>query len=305
MKKEDDTLLAKWLEGNVTPSELQQLQQEVDLPALEQLLAQQKTFDLAIRPNEEMWQDFQKRLSKTPKKSSLNKPAWFIGGLVVLMMMIGLLWYYFNQNKNQKIETPPAKTEIKVYADGTKIHLSPKSRIEYNETTWTSQRKVNLDGQAFFEVEKGNPFVVTTAQGTIEVLGTQFDIWEMGTLMRVQCFEGNVKVTSGETSTVLKQNQQIIVNKNGLEKVEDIVDSQPDWMQDHRVYQKIPLRWVLKDLERFYGIKTDATTLSTQDDFGGIIPTNDLDKALDFLTKPINWTYEIKDKTIYFTAKKE
>lgn len=301
MNKDKQTLLAKWLEEDLSAEELQALEQEVDLPALKQVLERQKQFDVATRSNEEMWQDFEKRLPEKSKKADFNKLYWFVGGILTLGIMLGL-YLYFNQQRPQKIETPPAETRMQVYADGSQIHLSPKSSIEYDLGKWDSQRKVNLDGQAFFNVTQGAPFIVTTAQGTIEVLGTQFDIWEMGDLMRVQCFKGQVKVTSSNSSEILKENQQIIVNKTNIEDVQELGVTQVDWMQSYRTYQKVPLRWVLKDLERFYNIKTEAIGLPIEDEFGGIIPTDNLPKALEYLTKSLNWTYEIKDKTIYFAT---
>jgi len=127
----------------------------------------------------------------------------------------------------------------------------------------------------------------------------------MDGLMNVQCFEGTIKVTSGGQSKIVKANQQLFVNENKLQDVEAVTSNQPDWMEEQRVYRKVPLRGVLKDLERFYDVKTDVTTVSINNDFGGIIPTNDLDKALNYLTKTLNWTYEIKDKTIYFSPNSE
>jgi len=314
MNKDENILLAKWLEGNITSEELKQLQQEVDLPTLNQVLNRQKNFELEVRSTEDMWADFEKRQpqkseqhknTKSPKKTPSNNRPWLLVFLFATALATGI-WFFFNQKPaTKKTKTSPAKTETIIYADGTKVHISPNSSVEYDETNWASKREIRLDGQAFFEVEKGSPFRVITQQGIVEVYGTQFDIWEMGDLMRVQCFEGTIKVSSGGQSKELKQNQKIFIDKSALQKIENIVSSQPDWMQSQRIYQKMPLRWVLKDLERFYDIKTNTTAVSIADNFAGVIPTNDLTKALTYLTKTVNWNYEIKDKTIYFTAIKE
>jgi len=300
----EDTLLAKWLAGNITPDELEQLRKEVDLPSLEKILKQQEKLELEIQPTEMMWEEFEKENITSTKKEVPKKQKWWIWAILGLLILGGF-WFYFSREKEQKIETPPAKTETKLFADGTQIQVSPGSSVKFNEGNWNTQRTIALDGQAFFDVEKGSPFIVTTEQGKIEVLGTQFDVWEMGDRMRVQCYEGRVKISKGNSSVTLSANQQVFVNKNRVGSVEMISNNLPDWMQQQRTYQKMPLRWVLKDIERFYDVKTDASQVSLDDDFGGVIKTDDLNKALDYLTRSINWNYEIKDKTIYFIPAKE
>ena len=299
--KEENTLLAKWLEGNINPDELQELQKEYDLSKLEKVLKRQKEFDITTRSNEVMWEDFEKRVANLEhnKKNKKISKNIIIGFIFISIFAIGA-WFYFNNNAPKKIETPPAKTEEIKYADGTKIHISPNSSIEYDEKKWATHRTIYLDGQAFFEVEKGSPFIVKTKEGEIEALGTKFDVWEIDGLMNVQCFEGSIKVISGGASKILTANQQVFVTENKLEKVEAMELNQPDWLQAQRIYKKVPLRGVLNDIERFYGVKIDATTVSIDNNFGGVIPTNDFDKALNYLTKSLNWTYSIKDKTIYF-----
>jgi len=168
--QEENTLLAKWLAGNISPTELQELQKEYDLSKLEQVLNRQKKFDITTHTDEAMWEDFEKRVAnseKTQKTKKINK-NFIIGFILITIFAIGT-WFYFNKNSNssQKIKTPPAKTQEIQYADGTKIHLSPSSSVEYDEQKWTDQRTINLDGQAFFVVEKGNPFVVLTQQGKV------------------------------------------------------------------------------------------------------------------------------------------
>ena len=185
--KEENSLLAKWLAGTITPDELQELQkdQELDLPKLEQVLKRQKDFDITTNSDEMMWQDFEKKVATvdSSKKSNNYKRNYILGiSLIFILGLIGGLMYLGSRDTLQKIETSPAKTEEIIYADGTKIHVSPRSIIQYNEKTWTTQRKVFLEGQAFFEVEKGSPFTVITEQGQINVLGTKFDIWEMDEL---------------------------------------------------------------------------------------------------------------------------
>lgn len=316
MSDKENILLAKWLAGEISVDELKTLQKHVNLSKLERVLKRQDTFELEVKPNDDMWEDFQQGLevSSTQNRSlqNANVPHGIsnkttrslflkLGALFLLLSAIGgLIWHFMPNRSIQKIETPTTKTETIQYADGTQIHISPLSTVTYDNSKWDNRRDVILEGQAYFEVVKGSKFQVLTLQGKVEVLGTKFDIWEMDSIMRVQCFEGKVKVSGGNKSITISKNEQVFVRGNKLGNVEEIVTSQPDWMQNQRYYQKIPLQSVLKDIERFYGVKTNASAVKITDHFGGVIPTDDLKKALDYLTKSVNWTYENKESTIYF-----
>jgi transmembrane sensor len=41
---------------------------------------------------------------------------------------------------------------------------------------WSKERTLSLEGEAFFEVQKGSKFSVVTSDGIVEVLGTSFDV---------------------------------------------------------------------------------------------------------------------------------
>ena len=305
MNSDNDILLAKWLEGKITPEELQKLQQIYNLELLEQTLKRQEAFEIETVSNETMWKDFEKKIGTQPLQPSSKNRIWFLILVIVLFSLLGSWFYFSNKNNGQEIQTPPAKTETKLYADGTQIHLSPNSKIEYDEAAWLEQRIIQLDGQAYFNVAKGNPFIVKTEQGTVEVLGTQFDIWEMGDMMQVQCYEGSVRVSTGSQSITLSPKQQVLVNKNRLSNVKSIDITQPNWMQQKLVYEKMPLRWVFKDLERFYNKKINTTKVDINDEFSGLIRLKDeISEALNYLNLS-DWTYEVKDETIYLLPKKE
>ena len=62
--------------------------------------------------------------------------------------------------------------------DGTKIILNRNSRFTYSDAYGTDQRKVNLEGEAYFEVAKNpeRPFIVDMGNASIRVLGTTFSV---------------------------------------------------------------------------------------------------------------------------------
>ncbi len=302
MQQEENILLSKWLAGTILPDELRALEQEVDLDRLAQVLEQQKQFELAVEPVETMWTDFELKIATTPSVEKKMPPQlpifkWIIGLLLLLAFAIGA--FYYLQQQPEKLITPPAAVATKIFAEGTKVALSPGSALAFKTEDWKKERTIQLQGQAFFDVTKGLPMFIHTEGGTIAVLGTQFDVWEMGAWMRVQCFEGKVKVSVGSEAKILGAMEMVFVNKNSLSLVSAFRETKPDWQRQERVFQKIPINLVLKDLERFYAIEFDASAVRLNDAFSGVLPTQDLDRALTYLTRSMNWQYEQQNKLIY------
>ena len=65
-----------------------------------------------------------------------------------------------------------------LFQDGSKVHLNSGSRIRYPKKFGLSERKVYLEGEAWFEVakNKNRPFIVDLSYMDIKVLGTTFDV---------------------------------------------------------------------------------------------------------------------------------
>ena len=115
---------------------------------------------------------------------------------------------YITQNADwEKIELP----------DASQVHLNAGSALTFDQD-WSESRVVSLEGEAFFEVEKGNSFEVITPNGTVKVLGTSFNVFSRGTFFDVQCNTGQVRVTdkSGDKKTI-GPGQEAFLGPNGLE----------------------------------------------------------------------------------------
>ena len=67
-----------------------------------------------------------------------------------------------------------------VLADGTRVMLNAETRLRFPEAFGDGERRVFLEGEAYFEVakERERPFWVDFREGTVRVLGTQ--AWKNG-----------------------------------------------------------------------------------------------------------------------------
>jgi transmembrane sensor len=152
--------------------------------------------------------------------------------------------------------------------DGSVVRLAPASRLRV--TPVAHRREVWLDGEAFFAVarDSARPFAVRTRAGSVEVLGTRFDLQVLGDELRLVVTEGKVALVSGAHRRVVLAGQIARVRDGGPPEVEgvgDEVDSLLAWTQGFIVFQNTPLHQVAREIERRYDVRVllpDSTMAS-------------------------------------------
>ena len=108
-------------------------------------------------------------------------------------------------------------------SDGTKVWLNSRTKIEYPAVFADKERRIKLDGEAYFQVAQNihKPFIVQTPKGNVEVLGTQFNVesYSDDSTFATALMEGAVKITAGNYQCQLKPNQMAYLkewrNKSG------------------------------------------------------------------------------------------
>jgi hypothetical protein len=137
----------------------------------------------------------------------------------------GKLSYTNNDEANKYKEplyntmtTPRGGQYTLILSDGTKVMLNAASSLKYPASFSGNERKVELTGEAYFEVahNASKPFRVVTQGQTVEVLGTHFNInsYADDASVNTTLLEGSVKVTSQTQYAMLKPGQQSRVNLN-------------------------------------------------------------------------------------------
>jgi ferric-dicitrate binding protein FerR (iron transport regulator) len=300
MSENKDILLSKWLQGNITDDELRLLKQEYDLDELDAVLKAQKEYDFDTIPQEEMWENFQNKLDlEEVEQLKKGRTNLLLPLLLIIVTILGLGVFYLMKPKGIKTNTNEQK--VHQFADGTKVNLGPESSLTFKESNWKNERRLQLSGQAFFDVEKGNSFIVETKAGDVTVLGTQFDIWQIhNKYLRVQCYEGSVSVkTKGNDEVILKAGDEAILNNNILSK-SNSTETKSDWLDKERHYKGLPAYLVIGDMRRFYG-KIFFLPKEFEDEiFSGHLPTDNLESMLKKFAIPNSWQWEEKNGKYYF-----
>lgn len=145
--------------------------------------------------------------------------------------------------------------------DGSLVRLNASSSITFPTTFTDSLREVRLEGQAFFEVEKNPsaPFVVTTDELQINVLGTSFDLkaYPNESVQTVALVSGEVSISSGDgLHEVLYPLEMISYSKDKKEMVKEIFDPEQvvGWKEGIIRFKNTDFPEVFGTLERWYGV---------------------------------------------------
>lgn len=143
-----------------------------------------------------------------PKASTpwLLRPAVsFSVVAAVALLAASLMW--FDRSSILTYETGKGQQSSILLSDSSEVTLNHTSSLIVETRPFGGTRHVSLKGQAFFHVRKnGSPFIVTTDVGTVQVLGTRFDVRVRGDQMVVGVIDGSVKVAAqrnGHDSSVV------------------------------------------------------------------------------------------------------
>ncbi|HEY1201302.1 MAG TPA: FecR domain-containing protein [Niastella sp.] len=118
------------------------------------------------------------------------------------------------------LATPRGGQYQLVLPDGSKVWLNAVSSIRYPASFTGTERRVEITGEAYFEVthNKKVPFVVTTNGTNVTVLGTHFNVntYAYENAQRVTLLEGSVRVSQSGSGPASKREQSTIGNKNSV-----------------------------------------------------------------------------------------
>ncbi len=187
--------------------------------------------------------------------------------------------------------------------DNSRIILYKNSKLSYKKMNWN--RKVNLQGQAYFEVQKGDGFQVKTKLGQVEVLGTRFLVSETGEQLKVQCFQGKVKTSYRKNSWVLEPGTQFVGEPENTQKEEFEKSIQfPDFAKFNQSFSNAGLADVVSEIETFFNVEIEIKS-GKEKNFTGTIQTGNLENTLEIVCESLQLKYSFNgvNQIIIFKSK--
>nr|WP_121272190.1 FecR family protein [Pedobacter schmidteae] len=194
--------------------------------------------------------------------------------------------------------TPRGGTYQVTLSDGTHVWLNADSKLIFPAKFDRSERRVQLIGEAYFEVakvvgteisakskttgSKNIPFVVVSKNQEVEVLGTHFNINSYADegIVKTTLLEGSVKVsllsaTKGAKSMILSPGQQAIVQGSSqINVTEADMELAMAWKNGLFYFKDADLKTILRTFSRWYDMDVVSTDVSTDRKFSGKLYRN-------------------------------
>ena len=236
-----------------------------------------------------------------------------IAAAITLLITAGFLVQNFLTDSTnwQTDKTAIGETKSITLSDGTTIVLNEGSTLKYPETLQGKERRVELNGEAFFDVTRNEamPFVIETKHTTINVLGTSFNVNAFldKAITEVQVKTGKVSFSpkGSEKALTLTANQKGTFNHQtrALKPETDNTLNALAWYSKKLSFKKTPLSKVLMDLENYFKVdinlkdsrmgQCEYTSLFNNPDLEAMLQT--LAVAFDLHLKQLNdTTYELQ-----------
>jgi ferric-dicitrate binding protein FerR (iron transport regulator) len=199
-----------------------------------------------------------------------------------------------------------------VLADGSKVYLNSGTVLRYDNRFGKQNRKIELTGEAYFEVKENKriPFIITASDIEIKVLGTKFNVMAYPDESKIETTvtEGtvNVRELKNGNSVIITANQKASYSKMNHLLTQHNVNSfvYSSWKENILYFDNENFENVIKKLERWYNVNIELTGKDSVDDrFTLTIKNESLREVLDLigLTTPLN--YKIKDSHVIITYK--
>lgn len=194
------------------------------------------------------------------------------------------------------LQTPEGGTYRLTLPDGTLVWLNAGSSLRYPAQFSSRERMLELDGEAYFDVvQTGTPFRVVSEGQSVEVLGTQFNIYAYSgeAMSHTTLLEGSVAVNprpggvdglgSGNAS-VLEPGQQALVQSGQLSVRTVETGTFIAWTEGRFTFDGKPFAQIMQELGRWYGFDIQYEGRVPDDRFmGGAFRTDRIATALQFL----------------------
>lgn len=200
----------------------------------------------------------------------------------------------------------PRGGEFKItLSDGSIVMLNAGSKLTFPTGFRGAERKVYVDGEAFFKVAKNRekPFIVSIAGSEVKVLGTQFNVsnYPESNGTEATLLEGSINFSNNNgKEVILKPNQQVLSSYGKLTVKEVSADDFNAWTKGEFLFNDVPLAVVMQKLARWYNVEVDPETMPKKNLYIKISRKADINEVLEMISAATKSDFALKANKIVF-----
>jgi ferric-dicitrate binding protein FerR (iron transport regulator) len=175
-------------------------------------------------------------------------------------------------------------------ADGSRVWLNAGSSVTYPVAFVGNERKVSVEGEAYFEVahDASKPFIVSKGETAVRVLGTRFNVnaYDDEADIRITLLQGSVQVTDRQHAAAIKPGEQAIVKADKINVAGNVdLEQVMSWKEGYFRMKGTDLASLMRQVARWYDVQVVYKSSVPEARFGGLINrevnVSDVLKALE------------------------
>lgn len=275
----NEELLIKFLVKTASPDELEEIEKWISqckdnanwlfeierIWAIKEELKYSNEKELKNAYNELRTQLDKRKIRPASKKRS-QIPTFIISALkyAAIVLIISTLsisiYQWIDEQRiapSNQIEVPKGQRAFLTLSDGTKVWLNAQSRLTYPGEFTNQERKVQLEGEGYFEVapDSRKPFIIDGDLLDVKVLGTKFNMRVYkGEENSITLSEGKVEVATSDGKnrlTLQPKEQAIYSTEKGMRLYKNVdTDSDRSWIKGELIFHDQSLEKICLELER-------------------------------------------------------
>ena len=296
----NDEILHKWVNGTLNAKELEEFKLRPEYDSLVELYKNTDHLSAPKWEGDPVLAEILKIEKKelwpvdTGKRRFLSSWMKYAAAASVLLLAT---WFFWPKAGMVVYELAKGERKEGVLPDQSMFALNEESTLSYDAGNWKEDRSLKLNGEAFFSVSPGSKFTVKTPNGSIQVLGTQFNVRSEKGVLEVKCQSGKVAVlsTEGQVLDELNPNDAVrIVNNKTTDKWQLQSGDKASWKSGISSFKKVRLEIVLEELEKQYAVDIDAGAVDVNEILSCNFQHTDLEMALKTTLTPLGIKYNIE-----------
>lgn len=237
-----------------------------------------------------------------------------VAALVIVLAATTLtVRFFINDDKGVNLTTVATtlteKNKVVHLPDGSSIILNRDSELTFPDKFDGNIRKVELRGEAFFDIKSDplKPFIVDAGRAQVKVLGTSFNVITNNENSETEVFVASGKVllcnSAGDCNLTLEPGYIGTLNKSNPHSRANDNPNYMSWNTDILTYDGDRLEQVLIDLKRTHNIIVEVETTSILDNrITTVFNNNSPEAIVQSICTTFSLTFE-KENGIYYLSK--
>ncbi|ACU03177.1 FecR family protein [Pedobacter heparinus] len=212
-----------------------------------------------------------------------------------------------HNGESNTISTPNGGQYQIILADGTRVWLNAASSLKYPTVFSGNERKVELIGEAYFEVKSNqeSPFLVVSNKQTVKVLGTHFNIkaYPDESFVKTTLLEGRIMVSAERfpDAKILSPGQQAVFDGHQIDINKGDLKEAMAWKNGYFMFKDEDIYSIMNQVSRWYNVEVVYMGRFENKRFGGYVSrSKKITDLLDIMesTKGIHFKIEGRRVTV-------